>query len=395
MSITFNILLSGFAAALLFGVVSHRTDFCTMGAVSDWINIGDQNRLRAWILASLTALTGMLLLEALGLISLDTTRPPYRVAVFEWLRYPIGGIMFGIGMVLASGCASKTLVRLGSGNLKSLVVFIVIGLCAWAMTKTAFYENMFYPWINGTSINLAEHDISGQDLGSLLAGLTPLESASQGRLIFGIPLALLAAWWIFKSAEFRTSYRNLFAGVFVGCFVIAGWYITGKPWPYDGEMMTWAEAAEWMEVQPASVGAQSYTFVNPMGETFFYLMRPTDFSLITFGMTAAAGVMFGAFVSALLAGRLRLEWFQSFADFRNHVIGAALMGIGGVLTMGCTIGQGVSGVSTMALGSFLTIGIVLFSSALTMKVLYYQMLDESFFNALRHSLADFFLPKKI
>ncbi|HTY98450.1 MAG TPA: YeeE/YedE thiosulfate transporter family protein, partial [Rhodocyclaceae bacterium] len=115
-----------FAVAAVMGAVVNRTNFCTMGAVSDWVNMGDSGRLRSWLLAIAVATGGLLLLEILGKAQLgEGTFPPYRTANFAWLRYLVGGALFGVGMTLGSGCGNKTLVRIGGGNLKSLVVLAI------------------------------------------------------------------------------------------------------------------------------------------------------------------------------------------------------------------------------------------------------------------------------
>ena len=113
-----------------------------------------------------------------------------------------------------------------------------------------------------------------------------------------------------------------------------------------------------------------------MGETLSYLASPASFDLITFGVSALFGVILGSFVYAILSRSFRIEWFVNLGDFTNHMVGAVLMGIGGVLAMGCTIGQGVTGVSTLAIGSFIAMGAIILGSALTMKVQYYKMVYE-------------------
>jgi uncharacterized membrane protein YedE/YeeE len=139
------------------------------------------------------------------------------------------------------------------------------------------------------------------------------------------------------------------------------------------------------------VGAQSFTFVNPAGEMLYYFTRPGNVSLITFGLASLFGVLIGSFLYAILSRSFRIEWFASFKDFVNHMIGAVLMGIGGVLAMGCTIGQGVTGVSTLAVGSYLALGAIILGSALTMKVQYYKLVYEeeaTFAKALLSGMAD-------
>src|SRR6187399_2839478 len=135
------VLLSAFAIAAVMGAVMNKTHFCTMGGVSDWVNIGDTGRMRAWVFSMAVALAGVVALEAAGIVNLSgETFPPYRTANFAWIRYLVGGLMFGIGMTLGSGCGNKTLVRIGNGNLKSLFVLAVAAICAYAMLWTPLFE---------------------------------------------------------------------------------------------------------------------------------------------------------------------------------------------------------------------------------------------------------------
>jgi uncharacterized membrane protein YedE/YeeE len=136
------------------------------------------------------------------------------------------------------------------------------------------------------------------------------------------------------------------------------------------------------------VAVQSYTFISPMGDAARLAMGPTNLLLVNFGVMALAGVIAGSFLYAVVTRSFRIEWFASFGDFLAHAVGGVLMGVGGVLAMGCTIGQGVTGVSTLAAGSFLAVASIVFGSALTMKVQYHLLDDIGFAGALHHALAD-------
>lgn len=290
-----------FVVALIMGAIANKTNFCTMGAVSDWVNMGDTGRLRAWLFAIAVAILGVAALTGLGLASIgNSTFPPYRTPNFAWLRYLLGGLMFGVGMTLASGCGNKTLLRIGA--------------------------------------------------------------------VIGLALAAFA----FVSKDFRGSFDNVLAGLTIGLAVVIGWYVTG------GSMGTaWKEWAEMADVVPSRVEVQSFTFISPMGDSVRYLMDPANFANINFGITALTGVIVGSFLYALLSGNFRIEWFASGGDFLSHAIGAVLMGIGGVLSMGCTIGQGITGVSTLAMGSFLTLFAIVAGAAATMKFQYWRMMQEA------------------
>jgi uncharacterized protein len=372
-----EILLYGFILAVIMGAFVNKTNFCTMGAVSDWVNMGDTGRMRSWLFAIAIAMGGLILLESLSLVDLDSyelkdLRPPYRMANFEWLRYILGGIMFGIGMTLASGCGNKTLIRIGGGNLKSVVVLVVASYFAYLMAKTDFYGVVFYTWMNPLSVDLSAHGMSGQDVGRVIASVTGAESAINIRAISGGIFVLLLMIFIWKSADFRKSMDNIVGGLAVGLSVVAAWYLTA------GEKgQAWLENTSFMDVPPRGVGAQSFTFTSPMADTFDLALNITKFSFVTFGVMALAGVITGSFLYAVIFRKFRIEWFQSGKDFFAHAIGGVLMGIGGVLALGCTIGQGVTGFSTMAIGSMMAFVSLVFGCALTMKIQYYKMVYEN------------------
>lgn len=378
------LLLYAFAGAFVLGAVAHKTNFCTMGAVSDWINLGNKARLWAWLVAIAVALLVTTVLQALGTVDMSATIPPYRTAAFAWLRYIVGGLLFGMGMTLAGGCGSKTLISIGGGSLKAVLVMVVAGAFAYLMTKTAFYETLFHGWVGATTVDLNAHGIRSQALPDLLAAVFGDTQSLQWLpgIVIGAVVLILA----FRNAQFRKHPQHWIGGVSVGLIVAAAWYLTGGP--LGREVL---EAVEWLDEKPLGVGVQSYTFINPMGETLYYLTAPGNTNLITFGVAAVPGMVLGAASSALLTGRFSVAWFTNAVDFIKHMAGAALMGVGGVLAMGCSIGQGVTGVSTLALGSFLALGGIIFGAALTMKVQYYLMVYEdqaNFAGAFLSSLVD-------
>ena len=372
-----EILLYGFLLAVAMGALVNKTNFCTMGAVSDMVNMGDTGRFRSWVFAIAIGMGGLIILESSGQVDLDAyelgyLRPPYRMANFEWLRYILGGVMFGIGMTLASGCGNKTLIRVGGGNLKSVVVLIIASFFAWLMAKTDFYGIVFHSWMNPLAIDLQKFGVAGQDVGRLAVGLAGAEDAINVRAIAGGIFVLLLMIYVWKSTDFRKSFDNILGGLSVGLAVVAAWYLTA------GEKgRTWLEEATFMDVPPRGVGGQSFTFTSPMADTFDYAVHINNPKFITFGVMALAGVIVGSFLYAVIFRKFRIEWFPSKMDFFNHAIGAVLMGIGGVLALGCTIGQGVTGFSTLAVGSMMAFASLVFGSALTMKIQYYKMVYES------------------
>ncbi len=369
-AIHYQVLGAAFAVALVLGAVMRRTNFCTMGAVSDWVNMDDLGRLRAWLLAMAVAIAGVLALEAAALASIGRdTLPPYRGASFAWLRYAVGGFVFGVGMTLASGCGVKTLVRAGGGNLKSLVVAALVAAVVYLMYATRLFELSVTSWSEPATLDLARFGVKGQDLGALIGAWTGLEAA-RAQLAAGVALAAVLLWFVFKSRDFRASFDHVLAGIVVGLAVVIGWYLTAGP--LGAEWREYAMMAG--EQRPLRVGAQSFTFISPIGDAARYLAQPGDLRLLTFGVVAVGGVVLGAALHALASGGFRLEWFASARDFAAHAAGGVLMGFGGFAAMGCTIGQGVSGVSTLALGSFIAVAAMIAGAALTMKI-QYRLLD--------------------
>jgi uncharacterized membrane protein YedE/YeeE len=380
--------LSGvFALAVLLGAVASQTRFCTMGGVSDWLNIDDRGRMGAWFMAIAVALLGVSLLEATGTVGFGDTRPPYRSPGFAPVRYLLGGFMFGVGMVLASGCPTRNLIRFGNGSLKALVTLLVVAVCAYLLNQYGGYGLLFHSWLQYLALDLRRFGLPAQDLGSLVA---PLISSDVGsvRLILGLVLAGSILLPVLRSPDVRRLTGNWLGGAVVGLCVVGGWYLTGGQWGRE-----WQEEALWLDQPPVGVGVQSFTFVGPTGEVLAYLGAGGDPRWLTFGVVAVAGAIIGALLHGLVARRFRLEWFSSLPDAGRHIGGGVLMGVGGTLAMGCTVGQGITGVSTLALGSLLALAAIILGAATTLKVQYYRILydDASLPDALLSGWVDLHL----
>jgi len=354
-----------FVLGIAFGAVGNKTNFCTMGAVSDWVNMGDKNRLRAWFLAIGLAIVLSQVLQARGLI--DLSQAIYLTPNFGWLGYILGGILFGIGMTLASGCGQRTLVRVGGGNLKSLVALLFLGLTAY-MTMRGLLALVRVNVIEVTNVTL---DLPSQGIGTLLAAAIGTESTVVVNWVLTAVIGGGLILFALASRDFRRSFDNLLAGIAIGLIIPAGWYVTGVVGFDDFE----------------PVRLESYTFIAPTAESLQYLMTFTG-STISFGVAAVFGVILGSFLYVILTGKFRLEYFTGRDDLLRHIFGGMLMGFGGVLAMGCTVGQGITGMSTLALGSLMALASIVFGSALTMKVEYHRLDDMGFLAALRRALAD-------
>lgn len=398
------LLWSTFIISVILGAVVNKTNFCTMGAVSDMVNIGDYDRFRAWLLAIATAILGVSVLEYMEVLEVNNTFPGYRSTQLIYIENILGGILFGIGMTFASGCGNKTLIRIGGGNIKSIMVFFVIAIIAFYMTSPfpgsdkTLYSVLFYDWVNPLAITLDNN----QDIGAIAAGLLSSENTQLTRLIAGLIAATILFFYIFKTAEFRSSKDNVFAGIAIGLIIVTAWYTTSNisvlaedtHYSLPAYYEEWDMLAEDDEGKPAlarTLNTQSFTFISPIGQVFGYIKDSFNSALLTFGLISLFGVILGSLLWSLISKSFRIEWFVDFKDFLNHFIGAVLMGFGGVLSLGCTIGQGITGFSTLAVGSIITFISIVFGSALTMKIQYYKLVYEeeaTFAKALIASLAD-------
>jgi len=356
---------SAFALAFVFGAVGNRTNFCTMGAVSDWVNMGSLNRMRMWLLAIGVAILGANGLQLAGVI--DLSKSIYPGPNFTWLSYIVGGFLFGVGMTLGSGCGSKTLIRIGAGNLKSLVVFIVAGIVAY-MTLRGILGAFRAGVLEKAVIELS----TGQDLPSLFSSAS---GVSKNAMILILSLAggggLIA--YAYSSREFRGNFDYTLGGVVTGLVVVGGWYVSGSIGYVAEDPNTLQEAF----VATNTGRMEAFSFVAPLAWSLEYLMFWTDKSrIVTYGIASTAGVIAGSAVYALASKSFRWEGFRDAEDTGMHMIGGLLMGFGGITALGCTIGQGISGFSTLALGSIITFVAIVAGAAATMKWQYWRMTRE-------------------
>ncbi|MCA2998304.1 MAG: YeeE/YedE family protein [Rhodocyclaceae bacterium] len=357
-----------FIVAFVLGAISARTQFCTLGAVSDIVNMNDWSRMRMWVLAMAVAIIGAQMLYALGII--DLSKAFYVRPNVTWLSYIVGGLLFGIGMTLASGCGSRTLVRIGGGNVKSIVVFVFLGIAAY-MTMKGLFGVWRVASIDKVAVDLTASGIATQEFGSLLATMLGIsKKAAQICAASVIAGALLI--WVFMGREFRSSVDGWLGGLGYGLAVVAGWYITAKVGFGENR-----ETLEMVFFGTNSRTAESITFVAPIAYSLELLMLWSDKSLaVTFGIASVSGMILGAFVYSIVFKRFRWEGFVSVDDTRNHLVGAVLMGVGGVTAMGCTIGQGVTGLSTLAVGSIFALTAMIIGCAVTLKYQYWKMMQE-------------------
>ncbi|HEX7053294.1 MAG TPA: YeeE/YedE family protein [Burkholderiales bacterium] len=350
-----------FVLAFVFGAVGNKTRFCTMGAVSDWVNMGDLSRMRMWLLAIAVAILGAAGLAAAGLV--DFSKSIYTGANLTWLSHLVGGFLFGVGMTLGSGCGSKTLIRIGHGSLKSLVVYVFLGIAAY-MTLRGILGAFRVGVLEKVTVTLSP----GQDLPSLVAAATGMPKAT-AMVVLALAVAGALLAFVYSSRQFRSSFDYTLGGVVTGLVVVGGWYVSGVVGYVAEDPETLQEAF----VATNTGRMESFSFVAPLAYTLEYLMFWTDKSkIITYGIASAAGVIAGSAAYALATRSFRWEGFRDAEDTANHIVGGALMGFGGITALGCTIGQGISGFSTLALGSILTFAAIVAGAAATMKYQYWR-----------------------
>jgi uncharacterized membrane protein YedE/YeeE len=250
--------LGAFALAFVFGAVANKTEFCTMGAVSDWVNMGSTNRMRMWLLAIGVAILGSNALHLAGAI--DLSKSIYPGPNFTWLSYIVGGFLFGVGMTLGSGCGSKTLVRIGGGNLKSVVVFIITGIVAY-MTLRGIFGAFRVNVLEQASVTLH----GGQDLPNLFSRLGGDKKAWMLALSALGGGGLIA--WAYSSKDFRANFDYTLGGVVTGLVVVGGWYVSGHIGHVAEDPQTLQEAF----VATNTGRMEAFSFVAPLAFALEYL----------------------------------------------------------------------------------------------------------------------------
>jgi len=347
----------GFLLAFVFGVIANRTNFCTMGAISDVVNMAHWGRARMWLLTIAVAIAGANLLYYFGLI--DLSKSIYHRPQLPWLSLLLGGLLFGVGMTMSGGCANKNLVRIGGGSLRSVVVLVFMGISAY-MTLKGLFGQWRSSYLDPVAIDLAALGFKSQSLPQILGKLTGLADKTALLLTTAV-LVLGILGFVFKDKRFRGNTLQMTGALVLGGLVVAAWYLSGH--------LGYGENPDTLETVYFATNTrtiESFSFVAPIAYSLELLMRWTDTTLrVTLGIATVLGVVLGSFAYAQVSRTFRWEGFASTEDLGTQLTGALLMGFGGVTAVGCTVGQGLSGVSTLALGSFLAlVGIILGSVAM-------------------------------
>ncbi len=344
----FHIGLWGLVIGLILGFVINRSNYCAMGAISDIASFRDYRRFRAWLLAAAIAMIGAWFIQSMEVADLSSSL--YLTPNLNIAGSIIGGLIFGYGMVFAGGCVTKNIVRAGAGDVRSAINLIIVGVFAYMTIGGVLgllRANAFGPLM----IDLGESNLESQSIGSIVSLFTggDVENTNLYAMILIAGGTLL---WCFKDKAFRNAPKHIVSGVAIGLLVIAGWFLTGL-------------ASDDLADVPIQVS--SISFVRPTGDTLEYLMRYTALGAPSFGVVVLVGTILGSTIAAFSNGRFRLTGFADVADTMRNLSGSALMGIGGVLALGCTFGQGITGVSTLAVGSFIVLAAIIAGGFLGIK----------------------------
>jgi hypothetical protein len=330
------VVLAGLVIGLVYGAVGLLSGFCMMSSLRGWWAEGDGRLVRTYALAMGVAISTSQLLAAAGLVDLGKSiylQPSFSAPVMF-----LGGLLFGYGMVLSNGCGSRALVLLGRGNLRSFVVVIVLGIFA-EMTLKGLIAPARIVMVQGsqttTTLTSVPALLSAMGFGAASARMAAASVLSAALVIFAI-----------SHAPFRKSFGQIAAGIVVGILIAAGWVATG----YLGAD----------DFNPAPV--TSLTFIAPIADALQYVMLSTG-STLNFGIVTVFGVFAGSMVTALVTGRFHWEGYSSPRHMLRSAGGAALMGAGGVMAFGCSVGQGLTGLSTLALSSFVAVAGILLGTA--------------------------------
>jgi uncharacterized membrane protein YedE/YeeE len=312
-------LIFGGLIGLAFGVLAEVTRFCFRRSL---VGPAAERRpaLGVWLAALAAALIGTQAAVAAGVISFADHR--FHGANLPALAILAGGLLFGAGMVLTRGCASRLTVLSASGNLRAVFVLLV-----FAITAHATLKGVLAP-VRTT-------------LGSVtlpLGDTVSLAALPGGPLVW---TALLAATALLVAARSGARPLHLALAVLLGLLVPAAWVGTGFV----------------LQDEFDPIAQESLSFTAPWADTLFWTIASTSISA-GFGAGLVGGTLAGAFLSALAGRRFQWQSFESPRQTGRYAAGAAMMGVGGVLAGGCTVGAGLAGVPTLSLAALLAIAAI-------------------------------------
>lgn len=308
----------GLAVGAIFGLLVQHHRFCMVAATGNFLLIKDNRQLLAFVAALLVAITGTQLLEFTETVAIADSS--YRNSQLDWFGASLGGLIFGIGGVLAGGCATRTLVRSAEGSVNAIIALVFFMLFA-AAAQFSFLETMRLGITTATSVEL-----SGD---ASIAAILGLPQWLPAVVIVGLMLAYIIKYW-------NPEAKNMvFAGAVIGLLVVAGWYITGV-----------LAQDEFDPTKPSGV-----TVSGPLAR-FGYILIAAKFPALSFAISFVIGIAVTVLTFSLATGRFKLEAPKSGA-IKLTVLGGSLMGVGAIMAYGCNVGQGLTGISTLSFESML------------------------------------------
>lgn len=334
---------AGLGAGILLGFVARANHFCTMSALERMWYADDSRGVRTWMLAAATAMIATQSLQALGMV--DTQSSFYIHSSFAWVGAIAGGLAFGIGMALVGTCSFGALVRLGGGSLRSLIVLIVLGLAAMSAQK-GLVAQARVALSDNHAIDLSE--MGGQSIGALASWWSGHDLTLTIALVAGLAMFC----WIFSECRYRSHTGSILTGLTIGLIITFGWWAT-----------TYASEHSFEVVQ-----IEAGSFVVPVADTILHAITFTGV-VPDYGVGLVLGVIGGAAACAAWKRDVRWEACDDARELGRHIAGGALMGFGGVFAMGCTIGQGVTGVSALAISAPLVLASIFLGAKLGLAYL--------------------------
>lgn len=329
---------AGLVGGVLLGLAARLGRFCTMGAIEDLLYGGSSLRMRMWVLAIGLSVIGAFSLQSLGLVALENSF--YLSIAWMPLATAVGGLMFGYGMALAGNCGYGALARLGGGDLRSFVIVLVMGVSAYAVLSgpLAFLRAGVFPQSEALSPPGIAHALSQA------TGITPVS--------IGIAIGALIVAGALASRAFLKKPFMLFWASVVASAIVSGWWASGYI------------AANGFGAFPVV----SHSFSAPIGESLLFAMTSSA-GLPSFAVGSVGGVLLGAFIGSLIKGHFRWEACEDPRELKRQILGAALMGAGAVIAMGCTVGQGLSAFSTLSFSAPVAFASIFAGAALGLKQL--------------------------
>lgn len=338
------LLAGGFALGLALAFATGGARFCIYGALSEVARRRSSPRLGSWLIAIVVAILGTALLQAAGII--DTAHSLYASPRLLWLSHIVGGLLFGIGMTYAEGCGLRNLTKAGEGDFDATLALLAIALAAFMTMKGI----LALPRLHGLDVFFVELPAS-QTLDALLAQ-AGLPRATGPVLAIALIIAVL----LLPHTRTSLSRETLLRGTAVGALVVAAWWLSGT----FGYLPEHPETLEEVFLRTGSGRMESLSFIGPLAHGLEWLLWWTDDSrALPIGTAIAIGTISGAALHSRSRGTAMNPSSRDPYRSRRHLLGGTLMGVGGVASLGCSVGQGITGLSTLAVGSLLTVaGIV-------------------------------------